>query len=246
MPENKYTFNIGSSAYARFRPAYPKAFYDFLISRLVATDKAWDCACGNGQVAKDLSGYFREIYATDISDNQIANAFRRPNIKYAVLPAEKTDFPNRFFDLICVGQALHWFDIDQFFKEADRVLKPDGILAVFGYGFFKVNNKEIDQILDKYLYAEVEPYWSERNMLVINNFEGTDFPFKPVTTPDFDFKLNWRLTDMLSYIGTWSAVKIYNSKHETTLEKQIFERLKKIWTNEKAVYMPFFSFVRRK
>lgn len=147
--------------------------------------------------------------------------------------------------MICVGQALHWFDIDQFFKEADRVLKNNGILAVFGYGFFKVNGS-IDQILEKDLYEAVEPYWSERNMLVINNFKGIDFPFQPVETPEFDFKLNWQLQDMISYIGTWSAVKIYNSKYDIPLETQLFERLKKNLTNEMQVRMPFFSFVRKK
>ena len=245
MPENKHTFNINSDAYARFRPTYPKAFYDFLTSLLVATDNALDCACGNGQVAIDLTAYFEQIYATDISGNQILNAFKHPKIKYSVSPAETTDFPGNFFDLICVGQALHWFDIDQFFKEADRVLKNNGILGVFGYGFFKVNDA-IDQILEKDLYEAVEPYWSERNMLVINNFEEIDFPFQPVETPEFDFKLKWRLEDMISYIGTWSAVKIYNSKHGSPLETQLFERLKKNWTNEMQVRMPFFSFVRRK
>lgn len=245
MLDNKQTFGINSGDYARFRPTYPKVFYEFLTAHLVSKDKAWDCACGTGQVAKDLTGYFNEIYATDISKNQIENAFRHPKIKYAVSPAEQTDFPNNFFDLIGVGQALHWFDIDKFFKEANRVLKRNGILAVFGYGFFKVN-KDIDQILDTYLYATVEPYWSDRNMLVINGFEGIDFPFQPVAMPEFDFKFNWQLSDMLSYISTWSAVKIYNSKHKIPLEKQVFERLEKIWINEKDVYMPFFSFVRLK
>lgn len=245
MLDNKQTFGINSGDYARFRPTYPKAFYEFLTTQLISKDKAWDCACGTGQVAKDLTGYFNEIYATDISKNQIANAFRHPKIKYGISPSEHTDFPDNFFDLICVGQALHWFDIDKFFKEVDRVLKANGILAVFGYGFFKVNNA-IDQILDKYLYAEVESYWSDRNMLAINGFKDIIFPFKPIETPDFDFKLNWQLSDMLSYISTWSAVKIYNSKHEIPIEKQVFERLKKIWIDEKDVYMPFFSFVRWK
>ncbi|MCP4490067.1 MAG: class I SAM-dependent methyltransferase, partial [Gammaproteobacteria bacterium] len=35
------------------------------------------------------------------------------------------------FSLITVAQALHWFNIDFFFKEVKRVLKPGGILAVW-------------------------------------------------------------------------------------------------------------------
>ena len=29
---------------------------------------------------------------------------------------------------------IHWFDLDAFKKEVDRMLKPHGVLAVWGYG----------------------------------------------------------------------------------------------------------------
>ena len=35
------------------------------------TENAWDCGTGNGQVAKILAGFFNEVQATDISQNQL-------------------------------------------------------------------------------------------------------------------------------------------------------------------------------
>ena len=39
--------------------------------------KAWDCATGNGQVARYLADYFDEVYATDISQQQLDNAIQK-------------------------------------------------------------------------------------------------------------------------------------------------------------------------
>ncbi len=245
MLNNIQTFDINSDDYAKFRPKYPRGFYDFLIQQLFSRDKMWDCACGNGQVAIDMVEYFNQIYATDISENQIINAFNHPKINYAVMQAEKTDFPDNFFDLICVGQALHWFDIKTFFKEADRVLKKGGVLAVFGYGFFYVDN-EIDNLLQKNLYLKVKDYWSERNQLVINKFKGISFPFTKIESPVFEINLAWNLSDMISYIRTWSAVKIYNSQNKIKLENQLYNILKNVWKDIINVKMELFSFIRKK
>ncbi|WP_211263129.1 methyltransferase domain-containing protein [Thioalkalivibrio nitratireducens] len=43
------------------------------------------------------------------------------------------------FDLITVGQALHWFDFPAFYAEAARVLRPGGVLAAWGYGLMQVS-----------------------------------------------------------------------------------------------------------
>ena len=44
------------------------------------------------------------------------------------------NFDGNSISLITVCQAVHWFpDIEQFYERAKRVLKPGGVLAVFGY-----------------------------------------------------------------------------------------------------------------
>lgn len=36
-------------------------------------------------------------------------------------------------DLVTVGMAVHWFQLDEFWAEVGRVLRPGGVLAIYGY-----------------------------------------------------------------------------------------------------------------
>ena len=129
----KDNFSTHADLYARFRPTYPSALFDFLLSIVPHRKLAWDCATGNGQLAVALASRFDRVVATDLSSNQIGNAVARPNIVYRVERAEHSMVADHSIDLITVGQAIHWFDFDTFYKEVHRVLTPDGIIAVIGY-----------------------------------------------------------------------------------------------------------------
>lgn len=39
--------------------------------------------------------------------------------------------------IVSASQACHWFDLPRFFKETQRVLCPNGIVALSGYTFPK-------------------------------------------------------------------------------------------------------------
>src|SRR4051812_19591149 len=80
----KDRFSKQASAYAAFRPTYPKSLYDFVLSHVGTKHIAWDCATGNGQVARDLGPYFKEVFATDSSVDQIKKAAPAENIYYSV------------------------------------------------------------------------------------------------------------------------------------------------------------------
>jgi hypothetical protein len=87
-------FSGQSKIYAAFRPTYPQELYQFIFQHLKNRSAAWDCATGNGQVARYLSEHFETVYATDISRQQIDNAFQANNIHYSVSKAEQTSFPD--------------------------------------------------------------------------------------------------------------------------------------------------------
>ena len=61
----KDRFSQHASQYAAFRPNYPQSLYDFILLHTLGRDIAWDCACGNGQVALDLAPHFKTVEATD-------------------------------------------------------------------------------------------------------------------------------------------------------------------------------------
>lgn len=51
-------------------------------------------------------------------------------------------------------QAAHWFDLKQFYAEAQRTLKPQGVLAVYGYGVPSVKDSvEVDRVIQNVIFV---------------------------------------------------------------------------------------------
>ena len=102
-------FSCHSKEYSFSRPTYPDLLFEFLSTITPQKNLAWDCATGNGQAAIGLSKYFKNVIASDASENQIQHGFQRENIDYKKFPAENANLDNDSVDLVTVAQALHWF-----------------------------------------------------------------------------------------------------------------------------------------
>jgi ubiquinone/menaquinone biosynthesis C-methylase UbiE len=178
---------------------------------------AWDCATGNGQAARSLAVHFNNVIATDASSEQIASAESLPGIRFQVAPAEASGLLSGSVDLITVAQALHWFDIDSFFAEAVRVLKPGGILSFWCYERCKIDGA-CNDIIEK-IFAEVEPYWPPERDLVERHYRDIETPVPEIAVDDFAMRAIWTADEMLSYMRTWSASQRYISdrKQDPTL-----------------------------
>ncbi len=199
-------FSEGAARYAAARPTYPDALFDFIAARAPSRRRAWDCGTGNGQAAVSLAARFDHVDATDPSAEQIHNARRAPNIAYAVQPAEHTDFPAGHFDSICVAQALHWFRLEEFFAEAHRVAASGALFAAWGYSWFTVT-PGFDAVFRSAILQPVERYWAPNNRLLWGAYADVRCPFDRLATPDFAISMDWTLTQLLAYVGTWSAVR---------------------------------------
>lgn len=204
----KDLFSEASDKYAKFRPSYPPELITFLVSQVHETKHVWDCATGNGQLALPLSKHFDRVSATDISQQQMAQAPQRINISYSVQPAEKTDFPDSSFDLVTVGQAVHWFNFNAFYHEVKRTLKPNGLLAIIGYAFpqFPTN---IQEIVDHLYKDVVGPFWDKERRFVDEHYKTIPFPFAELPTPEFSHTVEWDFDHLEGYVSTWSATKNY-------------------------------------
>ncbi len=212
-------------------------------------DRAWDCATGNGQAAVSCADYFSRVEATDISEEQIKHATQHPKIRYGVSPAEQTSFKNKAFDLVTVAVAIHWFDQAKFFREVNRVLKPNGVLAIWSYGFFEIE-PEIDQLVFEELLQPIDPFWAEGNRQVMNGYKELDLPFDEIkNTPQFMMQIQWDLSQLLAYLSTWSAVKRYITEVGDDPLEILESKLKKIWGDSdksKVIQMPIFFRASRK
>lgn len=248
MLSHQKLFQEKSDLYARARPTYPDGFYEYLAGQCERRNNAWDCACGTGQAAVALARYFRNVEATDISPSQIENAVSASNISYSVQPSEKTDFKDQSFDLITVALALHWLELEQFWKEVDRVLKPGGILAVFGYSFFRVT-EELDVIFKESIRDKVYSYWNPRVFSLWNQYSEVKFPYEPVKVPNFPMELSLNLFQLFDYVHSWSAVRACMRVEGDEFFEKAFEQMAKVWGDPeqpRTVRMDFFAQVRKK
>ncbi len=238
----KDNFSTQAKLYANFRPRYPDSLYDFLFRQAKNLDSALDCATGNGQVAIALAAKFKEVYATDISEKQLAHATQLPNTIYKQEAAEQTSFADNHFDLITVAQAIHWFDFDKFYTEVKRILKPDGIIAVIGYGLIRVN-KTIDAWIDHYYWNIVGPYWDKERKYIDEEYRTIPFPFKQITAPAFYMEYEWNKDQFIGYLNTWSALQHFiKQQGYNPLTEELLQQLNNVWPDDaiQTVCFPLF------
>ena len=233
----KDNFSTQSSSYARYRPSYPQELYKFLKEKLTITETAWDCGTGNGQVAGELANFFQKVEATDISKQQLENAVRKPNIQYFVQRAEETNFQDKTFDLVTVGQAVHWFNFKTFYSEVERVLKPNGIIAIIGYSLFK-SNLETDKLIHKFYKDIIGPFWDEERRYLDEKYQTIPFPFQEIETPAFQQEYQWSFDHLIGYLETWSAVKHYEKEKGENPVNLIKNELKTAFGNENKIVFP--------
>src|SRR4051812_1803752 len=151
-------FSTQSTSYASFRPRYPEGLFRNLADNSPTRTLAWDCATGTGQAAVSIAPFFDRVIATDASENQIRNAEPHDRVEYQVATAEQSGLASQSVDLITVAQALHWFELDRFYPEAIRVLKPNGLLAVWCYTYLRIASN-VDALVQHFYNDIVGPYW---------------------------------------------------------------------------------------
>jgi len=204
-------------------------------------------ALGSGQAAVELANFFESVVASDASDSQIKNSEQKTNIQYKVFSAERALLADNSVNLITVAQALHWFDFDKFYSEVKRVLKPSGVIAVWGYGLHFIK-PAIDIIVKNFYSGIVGPYWPRERIYVGQEYKTIPFPFTSISTPVFSMNLEWIFRDLLGYLRTWSSVQSYIDEKKQNPILVIEEELRYVWGNEnekKKINWPLHLKVRR-
>jgi len=199
-------FTPVAGQYATFRPGYPDELFDWLAGIAPQREMAWDCGAGSGQATVALAARFAQVLGTDISAAQLASAPALASVEYRVTPAEASGLPDRSTDLVTVAQALHWFDLSKFYAEVRRVLKPQGVIAAWGYNRLQVGQPEVQRIVDCFYEETVGSYWPPERMLVENSYCDLDFPFSHIAAPQFSLHKDWTREHLLGYLRSWSAV----------------------------------------
>ena len=226
--EFKDHFSKQAELYLKYRPHYPDALYDCLAQQCTNHELALDCGTGNGQAALGLAPLFAQVIATDPSEQQLNLAIPHDKIKYLAATAEALPLPNNSVDLLTVANALHWFNLDLFYAEAHRVLKPGAVIAAWCYGT-PLHGSAIDEVV-AYLHNTIlDDYWLAENRLVERQYRTLPFPFKELDTPHFKIEKPLDFNDLVGLLNTWSAVQRYKDRHGTNPVSQIEDQLLSLW-----------------
>ena len=233
----KANFSLQSALYVKYRPSYPPEMIDYIVSLVKEKDMAWDCGTGNGQTAKGLSSYFNKVFATDVSQKQLDNAYQAANIFYSVQPAEQTIFLSNSFDLITVSQALHWFRFDEFYAEVNRIAKPEAILAAWTYSLLRIS-KEIDTLIDDLHYNILSNYWDKERRYVDEYYRTIPFPLKKIESPVFNIDYRWKIDELEGYLTTWSGLQNFIAAGNNNPLPELMKRIKSHWKDPMPIVFP--------
>ena len=225
-------FSEHAAEYAKHRPRYPDRLFDWLATLVQERQQAWDCATGNGQAACALASRFDCVIATDASEKQIKCAAPNQRVVYRVAPEEQSGIASRTVDLVTVAQAVHWFDLEKFYQEVRRVVKPQGVLAVWCYDLFRIS-PEMDRLLSEFYGNTVGPYWPPERRWVEDGYRSLPFPFEEIIAPAFEMTVTWPLQAVLDYLRTWSATQRYLQEKSSDPVEQLQGSLERAWGDSK-------------
>ncbi|MDP2309953.1 MAG: methyltransferase domain-containing protein [Pseudomonadota bacterium] len=235
------SFGHHAEAYARHRPTYPAALFDWLAELAPSRRLAIDVASGAGQAALALAARFDRVVATDRSAELLATIPAHPHLTTRTQPAEALDVGEPA-DLVVTAQALHWFAEEPFWSRVRAALRPGGggpggVFAAFGYADFTISPR-IDAVLAP-LHAALEPHWSPRNRLLLDGYRSIAIPFEELPAPAFTIRIEWSRAELLAYLGTWSAVTALRTQGHDVLGA-LAPTLAAVWPDDevRVVEMP--------
>lgn len=221
-------FSAVAARYAKCRPSYPAALAEFLAGCAPARHLAWDCGTGSGQAATLLASEFARVVATDSSQQQLSHAVAHPRVHYRRGDEHHSGLRAASCDLVTAAQAAHWFDLPAFYREAARVLKPRGVVAIWGYAKIHIS-REIDPVIAWFENDRVGRYWPEGRELATNGYRDVLFPFPRVAAPAFVMERHWTCDQFVGYLDTWSAVDRCRTSELRDPIPEVAEALQSLW-----------------
>jgi ubiquinone/menaquinone biosynthesis C-methylase UbiE len=210
----KDLFSANSELYQQARPQYSTEILDAILTYVPERALAWDCGAGSGQFTQLVAPHFAQVLATDLSEQQLQQAPVFANVRYLQATAEHSPCASASVDLVCVAQAIHWFNFTTFYAEVKRVLKPEGVLAVIGYGLIQLQDVELQYALQQLYFKTLQGYWDPERRYIDEHYQTIPFPFQELAVPTLALRYTWSSMQLLRYLATWSGVQHYQRQHQ--------------------------------
>lgn len=213
--------------YAKLRPGYHSSLYDAVKNQHSSTggqfDTLLDVGCGPGTATHALAPYFTQTIGIDPSEGMIQAAqlaskdkAASESVQFGVSTASELGsnlspaIQDGSVDLIISANAAHWFNLDEFWQSAARVLKPGGSVALWTSGVLCVhpstpNAAAIEAALKQLEEEHLAPYFEAGNRLTRDRYK--------------DLKLPWTLDNP---VGEFDESVLF--RREWTADEQFLDR----------------------
>ncbi|TCD61643.1 hypothetical protein EIP91_008131 [Steccherinum ochraceum] len=271
------TYN--AARYASIRPTYPQELFTYVFdyhrgangSPAGQWGTAVDLGCGTGQATRQCLP-FERVVGVEPSGKMIDEAKKVPklpemkgSLEYVQSAAEDLSFlEDGSVDLIVSAQAAHWFDWQKLWREAARVLRKDGSLAVWGYSEFRLTNYPgATAIINSYSRGtdpkdSIGPYWEQPGRSIVDDhlvaipapqdvapgqfstlervyFRGNHHDHLPKDqSKPIILQKTVTWGGLLAYLNTFSALHTYHQKHPEDLENPEGDIATRVWNRLRA------------
>lgn len=132
MTETPYRFSQRVDNYIKYRPRYPQAVLDLLQieCQLSNADVIADIGSGTGILSDLFLRNGNPVFGVEPDPDMRAGAEYYlqdySNFTSIAATAEATTLADHSVDFVTVGQAFHWFNLEQARREFERILVPQG------------------------------------------------------------------------------------------------------------------------
>lgn len=210
LPTNHFAPKNAAERYSKGRPYFHHNTILHIKDHLKLDDKleeALDIACGTGLSTQALLYIASKVYGTDTSEEMLKWALEPKKISYALAPAEKQPFDSNTFDLITVCSGVHWFDIDKFLIESNRLLKSKGWLVLYD-NFFISEMLGVEAFgawyPEVYLRKFSAPKRNNTYEWTNHHLSGFNFLFEKEV--EFKNPITYTLDELILYLTTQSNI----------------------------------------
>lgn len=191
-----------------------------------------DIATREGAFIKQISenlNEFDEIVGIDISDKGFEKArtefIVNKNIRFEVMDAYNTDFPDKYFDLVCISNSLHHMeDIPALLKEMRRIKSDDGLILISeipddgqtGSSLTHALIHNLDCIIDTYSgiyhhrtykHKEIDEFILEAGLKIMDHFD--DIEVNQLKNKSIESRVNKAVVKVKEFKNTESYDDLY-------------------------------------